>query len=150
MSWSPPEHSCWNGIITNYTIQIQSLGPVNSFMTAKIQSNDSLFLSMSHILIYPEADQEFNNDPDPRRSISKAIVPEGLLIRDLQPFFKYTFSIYMSNIAGNGAVTSSEIFFLPGRGMIITVIPSPHLEPLKIMGMCSSFFFFFRTYCSTF
>ena len=93
-------------------------------MTERMRSNDTIFLKKSRMMIFPDASQDFKNDPDPRRGILKAIVSESLLISDLQPFFKYIFSMYMSNFAGDGPVTSSEVIFLPGRGNECYCYPS--------------------------
>ena len=117
LSWIPPIHNCWNGIITNYTIAVQSLGPQSASFLEKINSNtknESLYVS--HIIALPDLENELNNDPDPRHGMLQRIVPETLLISQLHPFFKYTFTIYMSNAAGDSNSTSSEVISLPGRG----------------------------------
>ncbi len=67
-------------------------------------------------MVYPSEEQELSNHPDPRSN--KSIEAEEVLITGLQPYFVYSFSVYMSNGAGHGPSTSSEIVTLPGTSKI--------------------------------
>jgi len=111
LTWTPPVRSCWNGILTNYTITIHSLGPQNTTHFEGIGSEvTNSSLNGSHVMVLP--DQELSNHPDPRSNGS--IEAEVVLLTDLQPFFVYSMSVYMSNGAGDGPPASSELVTLPG------------------------------------
>ncbi len=118
LMWTPPLQSCWNGIVTHYTIAVQSFGPNMTTSTLGILLQNKT-LNKSHAIIYPDIQQELINQPDPR--INRNIENENLLITCLQPFFKYSFSVSMSNVAGEGPLSHSDMVVLPGRGMFVNV-----------------------------
>lgn len=59
------------------------------------------------------------NDPDPRQFMMKAVVPERALMSGLHEDFSYSFTVYMSNLAGDSDPASSDVIALPGRGVLV-------------------------------
>ena len=117
LSWTPPQHSYWNGIITNYTIICHSLGPNDmSFIDDLGLQLMNTTLYYFFVTLFPEVGHEMANNPDPRQDVVEPIVPERAVITGLQEDFSYTFDVYMSNIAGDSDLASSDTIALPGRG----------------------------------
>ncbi len=115
LSWLPPPPQTWNGIILNYTVTYQNLGPVNSNSSA-----DKLTTSLTEAL--PSAGQPLSNSPDPWFAVLP-LQPESLVIGDLEEFHVYSFSVHMANSAGRSASSNMIIQELPGAGTYAANLP---------------------------
>lgn len=116
LSWLPPHPQTWNGIILNYTVTCQMIGPVNS--------NTSVAdIGSSFTKALPSPGQPLRNSPDPRLAVLPLSL-EHLVIDELEEFHVYTFTAYMANSAGRSTSSNLIIQELPGAGELVHPVPT--------------------------
>ena len=120
LSWQPPPRDYWNGVLTSYTITSHSYQPVSTRATNSSQSeaelsNSTLYDTTTHV--YTTQDTAWANNADPR-FIFTEVVHEHVIVEQLHEFFRYHFTIVMSNSAGDSDPASSPPVQLPGNGKL--------------------------------
>ena len=108
VSWLPPDPQTWNGLILNYTVLYELVGPVN---------DDSIPSGVRHsgAEALPSPQQPLFNSPDPR-VVTQPLHREILVINGLHEYHAYMFTVYMANSAGRSELTTPIIQELPGAG----------------------------------
>lgn len=109
-----PSRESWNGVITNYTLITHSLGP-NNVSSAMGSSESQLTNSTSSERTLSIKDNRWSNNPDPRFYFTE-VAMEEIIVEDLHEYFTYSFSMYMSNSAGDSNTVESSTVQLPGTG----------------------------------
>lgn len=112
LSWILPPRESWNGVITNYTVITHSLGP-NNMSSAMDDIESQLTNSTSSERIFSIKDNRWSNNPDPRFYF-REVATEEIIVENLNEYFTYCFSMYMSNSAGNSNRVESSTVQLPG------------------------------------
>ena len=108
LSWLPPDPEIWNGVITNYTIVYELLGPV------EMTSDNSSQTIMTKAI--PTQGNPLANNADPRLA-SVPLQQEVAVVDDLQEHHVYKFSVFVANAAGRGEMSMTIIQALPGAGL---------------------------------
>ena len=107
LSWLPPDPQLWNGVITNYTVEYELLGPVGM-----MSANSSQPIMMKAI---PTQGNSLVNNANPRFA-SVPLQQETVVVDDLQEDHVYQFSVFMTNAAGRSGMSMTIIQALPGAG----------------------------------
>ena len=110
LSWLPPEPQLWNGVITNYTVVYELLGPVG------MTSDNSSQTTMTKTI--PTQGDPLANNADPRHA-SVPLQREVAVVDDLQEHHVYKFSVFMANAAGRGEMSMGVIQALPEAGLYL-------------------------------
>ena len=108
LSWLPPDTQLWNGMITNYTVVYELLGPVG--MTS---DNSSQTIMMKSI---PTQGNPLANNADPRLA-SVPLQRERVVVDNLEEHHVYKFSVFIANAAGGSELSMTIIQSLPGAGL---------------------------------
>ena len=109
LSWLPPDPHLWNGVITNYTVTYQLLGPVGITPTSITDA-----VSTMSIAVPMQGDQLANN-ANPML-VAWPLQRETAIVDDLQEYSVYTFSAFIVNSAGRSQTSQIIIQELPGAG----------------------------------
>lgn len=117
VSWTPPLREFWNGIITSYTVISHSYGP-NNFSTIDSSGFQPTVTVHSLNRVFPIKGNKWGNNADPR-FLYQDVVGEEVMVEELQEYFTYKFTVYMTNSAGDSDPVTSSIVQLPGIGMKI-------------------------------
>ena len=112
LSWLPPDTQLWNGMITNYTVVYELLGPVG--MTS---DNSSQAIMMKSI---PTQGNPLANNADPRLA-SVPLQWERVVVDDLEEHHVYKFLVFMANTAGRSGMSMTIIQALPGAGRVVMI-----------------------------
>ena len=115
VSWLPPPVTSWNGVIVNYTIFIEHVGPLNLSDT-----NNSAVHKYSFTRTVPNPEQPLNNSPDPHLA-TLPLKYESSVIDSLHESHCYQFTIVMANSAGVSDKSLPVIQQLPGAGVCVCV-----------------------------
>ena len=102
--WIPPDVQLWNGVITSYTVIYELIGRVDDV------KND--LLSSHNISITPAM---FSNDPDPYVATLPLKI-ESVVIKMLQEYYVYRFSVYLENAVGQSDISNSINVEMPPAG----------------------------------
>ena len=113
LSWLPPDPQLWNGVITNYTVVYELLGPVG--MTSDNSSHSVMTKTI------PTQDSPLANNADPR-DVSFPLHWERVAIEGLHEHHVYKFSVFMANAAGRSGMTMTIIQGLPGAGRVVMTL----------------------------
>ena len=106
VSWLLPDPQTWNGLILNYTIVYELMGPVKGAVATR--STGEIYS-----ITLPSPGQPLLNSPDPR-IVTQPLHREILTIDRLQEYHVYSFAIYMANKAGRSTLTTPIVQELPG------------------------------------
>ena len=110
LSWLPPDPQLWNGMITNYTVVHELLGPVG------MTSDNSSQTIMTKAI--PTQGNPLANNADPRLA-SIPLEQEAVVVDGLQEHHVYKFSVIMANAVGRSGMSITIIQALPGAGLLL-------------------------------
>jgi hypothetical protein len=106
--WLPPPIGSWNGIIRNYTINVDHVESVHPAENISLEMHN-----LSFTQVHPSRDNPLSNSGDPHL-VSLPLLLESVIIGNLQESQVYQFSIAMANSAGWGEESLPIIQELPG------------------------------------
>ena len=106
LSWIPQDPNMWNGIILNYTILCDLLGPIGY---DSVEDNFTTTIKFTNFT---------QNTVDPRLASGPPLL-ESILISHLLEHYKYRFTVYMYNSAGRSKRSMQLVVQLPGAGMCV-------------------------------
>ena len=138
LSWLPPDPQLWNGVITNYTVVYELLGPVG------MTSDNSSHTVMTKTI--PTQDSPLANNADPR-DVSFPLHWERVAIEGLYEHHVYKFSVFIANAVGRSGMTMTIIQGLPGAGRVVMTL---HTFPgsCKVFCACKCLYhLWYRSMC---
>jgi len=107
LSWLPPDPHLWNGVITNYTVTYQLLGPVGITHTSITDAVSTMAIAV------PMQGDQLANNANPLL-VAWPLQRETAIVDDLQEYNVYTFSVFIVNSAGRSQMSQIIIQELPG------------------------------------
>lgn len=110
LMWWPPPREYWNGILTSYTITSHSHGLAVSNGS---DLQPELAINATSTRVYQIQDSTWANNPD-SRFLYRPVVSEEMTIDQLHEFYRYHFTITMTNSAGDSDSVSTGLIQLPG------------------------------------
>lgn len=110
ISWLPPPIYQWNGIITNYNVVYEILGPVQD-------DNENPALQPYHMYVtsIPQPGSSLTNNPDPRLA-TVPLQSETVLLENLEEYYLYQFTVHVQNSAGESTMSNSVTQEMPEGG----------------------------------
>ena len=109
LSWLPPDPHLWNGVITNYTVTYQLLGPDGITHTSITDAVSTMSIAV------PRQGNQLANNANPML-VAWPLEWETAIVDYLQEFNVYTFSVYIINSAGRSQMSQLIIQEMPGAG----------------------------------
>ena len=109
LSWVPPDPHLWNGVITNYTVSYQLLGPVGMAQTRYTEAVSTMNIAI------PSQGNPLTNNANPLLVV-RPVQWESAVVDDLQEYSVYTFSVFIANSAGRSQMSQPIMQEMPGAG----------------------------------
>ena len=111
LSWYPPRLEYWNGVVVNYTVEINLIGPAGS-------PNEGIAFTEFHSIPLPG--HPLTNNLDPRLAVLP-LQPEAYQANMLHEFHVYSFIMYMYNAAGRSNPSLTIFQEMPGTGITLQI-----------------------------
>ena len=111
LSWYPLRLEYWNGVVVNYTVEINLIGPAGS-------PNEGIAFTEFHSIPLPA--HPLTNNADPRLAVLP-LQPETYQANMLHEFHVYSFVVYMYNAAGRSNPSHTIFQEMPGTGITLQI-----------------------------